>query len=362
MALIAELLTTTIIVATRPFSLIKLLCMLGVKTFFLFTSLCIELVKTVIILHLNFFWRIIVWVVTIISLPGRILTALQREKQLEMHLHNMQIELENLAWDRKELEEHLHKAFREQKMMELIIAELEEEHDKVIAKIELLVGELQDLKTENLRLKEIQGKSYWSLKGQDQTSDMHNTRISDCGIPYGIPSWKSSYDGSGIVLQDRLMHKDAWGEESKPRTELKIINNDSKLVGPVQPNMPSTNTRTIDIGEVFDHRRVIAMKQSLFSAVLSLLVGVIIWQAEDPCMPLVVALFSVVAMSLKSVVEFFSTIKNRPASDAVALLSFNWFILGTLTYPTLPRVALMVAPVTSKLAHRALSWLGFSFS
>ncbi|KAL6176162.1 hypothetical protein ACLB2K_052797 [Fragaria x ananassa] len=357
MALIAELLTATIIVATRPFSLLKLMCMFGVKTVFLFISLWTELLKSVISLHVNLFWRIIIWGVAIISLPGRILTALQRERHLEMHLHNMQIELENLAWDRKELEEHLQRAIREQKMMELILAELEEEHDKVIAKIELLVGELQDLKTENLQLKEVQGKSYWN-----EISDVHNTAVADYGIPYGIPSWKSSYDGSGIVLQDLLTHKDAWGEESKPKTKLKILENDPKYVGPVHPIMPLNNTRIVDLGEVFSQRRGIAMKQSLFSAVLSLLVGVTIWQAEEPCMPLVVALFTVVGMSLKSVLEFFSTIKNRPASDAVALLSFNWFILGTLTYPTLPRVALMVAPVASNLAHRALSWLGFSFS
>ena len=59
------------------------------------------------------------------------------------------------------------------------------------------------------------------------------------------------------------------------------------------------------MSEVFDHRRGIAVKQSLFSAVLSLVVGMIVWQAEDPCMPLIVALFSVVGMSLKSVVQFF---------------------------------------------------------
>ncbi|PRQ19252.1 hypothetical protein RchiOBHm_Chr7g0215151 [Rosa chinensis] len=343
MALISELLTTTIILATRPFSLLKLLCMFGVKTLFLFINLWTELVKAVVSFHVNLFWRILIWSIAIIYLPGRILTALQRERHLELHLHDMQIELQNLAWDRKELEEHLQKAIKEQKIMELILAELEEEHDKVIAKIEVLVGELQDLKTENLRLKEVQGKSYWNFKGRDETSDVHNTAIADYGIPYGIPSWKSSYDGSGIVLQDLLMRKDAWGEESKPKTELQILRNDSKYVGPVHPIMPKTNSRIVDMGEVFNQRRVIAMKQSLFSAVLSLLVGVIIWQAEDPCMPLVVALFTVVGMSLKSVVEFFSTIKNRPASDAVALLSFNWFILGTLTYPTLPRVAHMVA-------------------
>lgn len=221
---------------------------------------------------------------------------------------------------------------------------------------------MQELKNENLRLKEIQGKSYWNFKGRDEASDVHNTAIADYGILYGIPSWKSSYDGSGIVLQDLVMHKDAWGEESKPKTELKFLRNESKYVGPAHPVMPEMNTRIVDMGAVFNQRRVIAMKQSLFSAGLSLLVGMIIWQAEDPCMPLVVALFTVVGISLKSVVEFFSTTNNRPASDAVALLSFNWFILGTLTYPTLPRVAHVVAPVALNLTDQALSWLGLSFS
>lgn len=55
----------------------------------------------------------------------------------------MQIELENLAWDRKQLQQHLQIAIKEHKMMELILAELEEEHDKAIAKIELLEGEVK---------------------------------------------------------------------------------------------------------------------------------------------------------------------------------------------------------------------------
>jgi protein-disulfide isomerase len=54
----------------------------------------------------------------------------------------MQIELENLVWDRKELQEDLQTAMKEGKMMELILAELEEEYDKAIAKIEQLEGEV----------------------------------------------------------------------------------------------------------------------------------------------------------------------------------------------------------------------------
>lgn len=64
---------------------------------------------------------------------------------MELHLQNMQIELENLAWDRKQLQQHLQTAIKEHKMMELILAELEEEHDKAIAKIELLEGEVKIL-------------------------------------------------------------------------------------------------------------------------------------------------------------------------------------------------------------------------
>ncbi|KAM1305736.1 hypothetical protein ACFX2F_023229 [Malus domestica] len=142
------------------------------------------------------------------------------------------------------------------------------------------------------------------------------------------------------------MHKDTQGDESKTKMELlKILRNEPISTGPIHP---------------FSTIEGALQSNSLFSAVLSLVVGMIVWQAEDPCMPLIVALFSVVGMSLKSVVQFFSTIKKRPASDAVALLSFNWFILGTLT--TLPKVAHTVVPVALNFVDRALSWIGFSFS
>ena len=63
--------------------------------------------------------------------------------QLKLYLHDMQIDLENLLWDNKKLQEHLQTAIKERKMMELILEELEEEHDKAIAKIERLEGEVQ---------------------------------------------------------------------------------------------------------------------------------------------------------------------------------------------------------------------------
>lgn len=54
----------------------------------------------------------------------------------------MQLELETLVWDRKELEGHLQNAIKECKMMESMLAELEDENDKAMAKIELLEGEV----------------------------------------------------------------------------------------------------------------------------------------------------------------------------------------------------------------------------
>uniref|UniRef100_A0A803QHI9 Uncharacterized protein n=1 Tax=Cannabis sativa TaxID=3483 RepID=A0A803QHI9_CANSA len=242
---------------------------------------------------------------------------------LEMRLNDLHCELENLVWDKKQLELHLQTAIREHKMMEMLLDDLEHEHDKAISTVQLLQDELQELKNENLRLLEVQGKGYWNFTGKDNDNK------------YGTPS----SDETGIILQDSSMIHPV------PNTQYELL----KLLKP-------------ESNDVFDHRRGAAITQSLFSAVLSLLVGMIIWKAEDPCMPLVVALFTVVGMSLKTVVQFFSTIKNKPASDSVALLSLNWFILGTLTYPTLPIVARMLSPVALRIVNGAASLTGLSFS
>lgn len=186
-------------------------------------------------------------------------------------------------------------------------------------------------------------------KGEDETGNDQNS--GNYGIPYEIPSCKPGYPGSGLVLQDFLIRRDDWENESISKTEQPILS-EKGASGIIPIN---SNKRA-----VLDQRRGIAILQSLFSAILSLLVGMVIWEAEEPCMPLVVALYSVVGMSLNGVVQFFSTIKNRPASDVVALMSFNWFMLGTLTYPTLPTVARMLAPLGLGFVDQILSWLGLA--
>ncbi|XP_022772189.1 uncharacterized protein LOC111314842 [Durio zibethinus] len=361
--------TNLTIVVTMPFSLCKLVCTFCMKTILIVFQTWMELVKAAVSFHVNIFWKAIIWTVALISLPIRVLTALQRERLLQQHQHQheMQFELETLVWDRKELEDHLQQAVREHRLMESMSIELEEEHDKAVARIELLESKLQDLKDENLRLKEIQGKAAWTFKGHDDDETNKSKGVNTVDnhvIPYScIASWISSYKESGISFQDLMMNKQVWEERSKSNAALL----DFLKAGPapsgsvLQPFTPSV-IPNLDVDTLLEQRREIALSQTLFSAILSLLVGMIAWEAEDPCMPLVVALFTVVGMSLKSVIQFFFTIKNKPASDAVALLSFNWFILGTLSYPTLPRVTRMLAPLALSLVDRIASWLSIGFN
>ncbi|XP_038726082.1 uncharacterized protein LOC120017086 [Tripterygium wilfordii] len=355
MAYLFELIATVIIfVATKPFSLCKSACTAGVRTVAIVIHTWIELVQAAIVFHLNLFWRALILFVALITLPMRVLSALQKERLLEQHVHDMHTELENMVWDMKELQDRLRTALKERKIMELMLAEVEDENDKAVEKIELLKGELQNLKHENIRLKEIIGKELWSFRGHGNTGvrqDIDVSNSSSCGIARGIPSWNSSNEGSDIVYQDPMMERDSWDNQSK--TEMPaVLSTKSSDSGPIRPFTANFAFRNLDTDYDLHQRRAVALSQSLFSAVLSLLVGIVIWHAEDPCMPLVVALFTIVGMSLKSVVQFFSTINNKPASDAVALLSFNCFILGTLTYPTLPRFARMLAPLALSLVNR----------
>ncbi|XP_061341763.1 uncharacterized protein LOC133288081 [Gastrolobium bilobum] len=347
MALISELLANVILLVTWPFSLLKLACLFGIRTALLVIYTWMELLGATISL-------IITWTFGLVSLPARVVNYFQRERQLEQILHQMQKELEKRALDQKELQEQLEMAVKERKLMELVVAEVEKEHDMAIAKIEKLESKSRDQTNENLRLKEIQGKKYWSSKDKQIIDNGKNTDEGSSSIPRPIRSRKPNYNETGKAFQDLLKRDDIWEDERKTRSELlKLLKTES--VPRVKPEKISKDEK---MREVLDHRREVALSQSLFSAFLSLVVGVIVWEAKDPCVPLVVALFTVVGMSLRSVVKFFSIIKNKPASDAVALLSFNWFILGTLTYPTLPSVIRMLAPYVLPLMKQTMNRLG----
>ncbi|GAB2295938.1 hypothetical protein Dimus_030087 [Dionaea muscipula] len=297
----------------------KLLCVIGLRTIWML----FYLVSTVIKVNMELCWSFLTWSISIVTLPARALSALYREKLMERRVLEMQNELETIVWSREELEAHLQVAIKEHRLMDSILTELEDDHEKAIVKIELLENEVHELKSENLRLQEIQRKGFCEAGHKDY-------------VACGISSLKLSDDGSEISVDNVITHKDCQETVSsctpRPR-RLSSLSSDDQLVA-VQ-------------------EKEVAVFQSLFSASLSVMVGLVIREAEDPCTPLVLALFTVVSMSLISVVRFFLTI-NKSASDVVALVSLNWFILGTLTYPTLPRVACILLPPVSTCLDRVL--------
>lgn len=362
MGLFCELVATVMLLVTKPFYLCKLMGFFCVRTTSTVIQTWIEFIKAAISFHVNVIWQTMLWMVGLVSLPVQLLTAFQREKLLEKRLHEMQFELETLLWDSAEIDGQLQTATKERRIMESMLIELEEELDCAIAKIELLDKKLQKLKDENICLKEIQGKAAWRRKGHNDTGNRKDVGITGKhNAAFDIPLGKTRYRGSGIPFEDLITKKDAWEAKSGEDT-LNYIKASSTSSGSIDPLKPVAVSKDLETDEALAQRREIALSQSLFSAVLSLLVGMIVWKAEDPCMPLVIALFTVVGMSLKSVVQFFSTIRNKPASDAIALLSFNWFILGTLTYPSLPKIALMLTPVSLRILDRIAIWLGISIS
>ncbi|XP_019152330.1 PREDICTED: uncharacterized protein LOC109149135 [Ipomoea nil] len=341
---LVELMSTIIfVVLVKPFSVIKQSVSFGVRSLCIALLTWMELLRNAICLNVSILWKLTTWIIAIPFLPMRVLNALQNEKLLKMHLEEMQRELENLVWDKKGVEKQLRVAIKEHKLMGLMLRELEDEHNEAIIKIEQLEDELQGLKEENQQLKEARGKARWSPEQVD-TSNLHNQTTNYTKESAATLSRRPNRAKTAKTYQE-ISRANAWEDENKPTIAAK----DTK-----QPLKPADLDTTYYLQS---QRRETALSRSVFSAVLSVVVGTTVWSAAEPCVPLVAALFTVVAISLRSVVQFFSSINNHPASEAVALLSFNWFILGTLTYPTLPKVARMLSPLAHNFSGTTMSFL-----
>ncbi|XP_047325063.1 uncharacterized protein LOC124928857 [Impatiens glandulifera] len=283
-----DLLSVFTVLATQPLKMFKESCIFGIRTFYIVVLTWMEVLRSSVNLHRTLICRSAVWFYAIISFPVRVLTALQREKQMQMHLYDMQMALDHFASNDKQLRQHLNRLSRKCRAMEQIIEEFDDEYDKAISNIQILQHQLQNAK---------------------------NKEIQDT---------KASSDNKHIQIEDVEKHEDDNLANQNMKWEAEIC-----------------------------QMREGALRQTIFGALMCPLVGMIIWESEDPCMPLVVALYAVVGMSLSSVIQLFLTVdKMKPAalaSDAVAMLSFNCFILGTLTYPTLPRIAPYLTPLAMKL-------------
>ncbi|KAL0310385.1 UNVERIFIED_CONTAM: hypothetical protein Scaly_2933200 [Sesamum calycinum] len=230
MALLLELLSLVAGLMVRPFSLARLSFQFGLRSICFVVQTWIEMVRTVVYLHLVIFWRLTILGMAVLSLPVRAFAALYRERMLEMQFHRMKTELENTFWDRKELKERLQIAIRERKMMEV-----------------------QDLKDEIRRLKEVQGKALWDSRGQAHTANGSSIKNSD--------HFRTSLFTFG--------HHDKGTEDATHD----LLKSGSEPHHPTRPNTNVINSNNLVKHDILSKQKEVALSRSLFSAMLSLIVG-----------------------------------------------------------------------------------------
>lgn len=369
-----DLIGNIIFLVTEPLSMVRLLWQLCMRIVCFLTLPWFGLLKFIFGLYLDICWHLILWGVSVISIPIRLLTALQREKMLEERLYELQTQLEGLIWVNKDLEWRLEVALKTQKKTEILLAEAEEEQDGAIEKLQLLEIRIREIEAENLNLREIEKRALLEAeagKSIEESRKIDNGHVTEHSLLEGgdgigsdaeHKEWNSVFEKRGKILGDPLMGKGRGVHGSKMEKEELDPFLESRMTSSGDFSFPSGSfsEKQKAKAEIIYQWKGVALVQSTFSAFLSLIVGMIAWEAQDPCIPLVIALFIVVGMSLRSVVQYFSRIQNRPGSDAIALLSVNWFILGTLASPTLPNVARSLIPLVSGIGCGLARWFGFS--
>eukprot|EP00250_Pteridium_aquilinum_P033570 c585_g1_i1 orf=270-1382(+) len=296
----------------------------------------------------------------ILVLPIRIYNAMQKEDMMEIEMQEIQ-KLHNESELRiRELECELEQVLDDCKHFKCLLEDAETEKMAFLKKFQQLQLRTVELEEENDLLR---AKEERVLKG------IHEAKVF---IPKR-DTRNSSHEKSHKDEFDHIQPSDKYMKEMARKIPLEleirhenaVCNVDRWLVSDRATHQGRRATQHVQRWLVSDRvtheGRKVALSASLFSIFLSLLVGTIAWQAQDPCIPLVVAVFMVVCMSLKTVAQFLLSIYNGPGFDAVALVSFNCFILGTLAYPVLPRIAQTVAPIGTKFGQWFLRVMGVSY-
>ncbi|CAN1143302.1 hypothetical protein LINPERHAP2_LOCUS13527, partial [Linum perenne] len=169
--LIGRLISTmSMVIITKPISLGFSLLAFCIKAGFLVINTWAELIAGSINLHLRLFRSCIVCLIALVSLPHRVLTALQKERMLEEQLVLMQTELEDVKWERNVLEGHLRAAVKECNSLDSLLTEAEDEADKMVSKIQLLEQQLGSVRDEHHQLKLTQGEQQAKLKSESLSS------------------------------------------------------------------------------------------------------------------------------------------------------------------------------------------------
>lgn len=349
--------------ATELVCLIKLLWHVCVRLFRLAVFPWFGLFEFFFCFCFNMGQKMVIWGVGALLVPIRLLTAPQREKSLQTQLCHLHSQLEEVVREGKEMEKMMKTEAKERKKIEILLIEAEEEKLGAIEKVQQLQTTVQDLEIQNLNLKEEIETIF--LKPEENGVEKDGVKhVNSKSCEYKHRVWDYDFERQGKSQSDYPMNKLGNYHNSEENDLHKNCLFACRAKSSSHfPMPPITQMKAVARDDEMLYKwKDIAVVQSAFSACLSLIVNMIAWKAQDPCLPLVTALFIVVGMSLNSVLKFFSRTGNRLGSDALALLSFNWFILGTLASPTLPYIVQILTPPASKFGYLLASWLGLNLS
>lgn len=277
----------------------------------------------------------------ILLLPIRIYNAMRHEDTIEAQMQEIQKLHIKSEKRNRELECDLEQVIADCKQFKELLESAETGKKAILKKYHLLQLRVLELEEEND-----------SLRAQKE-------RISK-GVHEGKQTFLQQKDmGCNSLLEK---HNDDKDHVRPLAIQMRNITGKMPLQLNFKQGSAVYNVEKHFVSERVRHEsRGAALSSSMFSVFLSMLVGMIVWQAQDPCIPLVIAVFMVVCMSLRTVVQFLLSIDNGPGFDAVALLSFNWFILGALAYPALPSIAQIVAPIAAKFGQGILRLIGVNY-
>ncbi|CAO2167804.1 unnamed protein product [Urochloa humidicola] len=257
-----------------------------------------------------------VWALTFLAFPLRMLTAIERERKLGRLIGEMQAQMEDLVWVNRELEDKLQAALREHDAMDALLDEMEDEQEDAYARIEALEAQLRALRQENMRLNEHKGKSMWDKAPARPGNKALVSETEDTRTPW-VASGRSER-GDEEAAAGTAQYDDDAGFKFKSADPASVLS----LTTP-----PAEDDDAVARQE--EESKAVARRRSVFSVGMSVAVGGVAWWADAACLPLLAGLFAVVGVSMRSV-------SRCRAADAVALLSLNWFLLGLLTSPMLP--------------------------
>jgi hypothetical protein len=110
---------------------------------FLLLAACARALRRLIHLPALLCCEAMVWAVTFLASPLRMLTAVDAERtKLRRLVAEMQAQMDGLVWVNRDLEEKLRAALREHDAMDALLDEMEDEHDGAVARIHHLEAQV----------------------------------------------------------------------------------------------------------------------------------------------------------------------------------------------------------------------------